>query len=248
MTDNIEPIAEEQLANPISEENKVAPDDDMQKPVFNRIQVSDVVKREKQKAYEKGRKDALMEIQNQQMQQENGQPVEQQQSQVSLGGMQSFSPAELENLIAKKLAESIPNALQSHVHQLRTQQVVDSFVNKMQAAEAKYPGIQEQLNDLDYSTMAPVVEMANNMENTADIMKELLDNPEKLSTIMTLSYTQPKLAQRKIMDLSNSIKQNQEAKAQEAQAKEPMSQLKPSFSAGMDNGAMSVTDFRKLFR
>jgi hypothetical protein len=187
----------------------------------------------------------MMEFQQSQQQQQQGQqPEMQQQSATSLGGMQNFAPADLDRMIAEK----IPQALQGHVNEMRTQQLVDSFVSKMQAAEAKYPGLEAQLNDLDYSSMAPVVEMANNMENTADIMKELLDKPEKLSSILTLSYTQPRLAQRKLMDLSQSIKQNEDAKAQESQAKDPMSQLKPSSSAGMDNSAMSVSDFRKMFK
>lgn len=242
MTNELE--TENQPDEPVLDNAPVAPDDDMQKPVFNRIQVADVVKREKQKAFEKGKKEAMMEFQQSQQQQVQEAPAMQQQSVTSLGGMQNIAPADLDRMIAEK----IPEALQGHVNQLRTQQLVDSFVSKMQAAEAKYPGLQDQLNDLDYSSMAPVVEMANNMENTADIMKELLDKPEKLSAILTLSFTQPRLAQRKIMDLSQSIKQNEDAKAQDTQAKDPMSQLKPSSSAGMDNSAMSVADFRKMFK
>ena len=38
------------------------------------------------------------------------------------------------------------------------------------------------------------------------------------------------------------------AKAEEAQARDPYSQLKPSPTAGMDNGSMSVSDFRKMFK
>ena len=116
------------------------------------------------------------------------------------------------------------------------------------AAEAKYPGIQERLNDLDYSSLAPLVEMANNMENTADVMKELLDNPMKMGNLLTLQFTQPRLAQKAMIDLSNSIKTNQDALAEEAQARDPISQIKPSQNAGMDNGAMSVSDFRKMFK
>jgi hypothetical protein len=82
----------------------------------------------------------------------------------------------------------------------------------------------------------------------ADIMKELLDNPMKMGNLMTLMYTQPQMAQKAMADLSNSIKTNQDALAQEKQAQDPMSQLKPSTSAGMDNSAMSVSDFKKMFR
>jgi hypothetical protein len=59
---------------------------------------------------------------------------------------------------------------------------------------------------------------------------------------------QPYLAQKNLQKLSASIKQNMSAKAEEAQARDPYSQLKPSPTAGMDNGSMSVSDFRKMFK
>jgi hypothetical protein len=158
--------------------------------------------------------------------------------------MQQMSAADIERMIA----ERAPQLLQDHVKQVRNQQTVDSFVAKMQAAEAKYPGLEAKLNEIDYSSMAPLISLANDMENTGDVMKEILDNPMKMANLLTLQYTQPAMAKRAMMELSNSIKTNQDALAQEKQAQDPMSQLKPSTSAGMDNSAMSVSDFRKMFR
>lgn len=234
------------------EEASANVDDEMQKPIYNKVQMSDVVKREKQKAFERGKREALMELQQQQqaqlqpeqqqMQAPQMQPVMQQAMQgQSLGGMQQMSPADIERMIAEKA----PQVLQNHVNELRTRELVNSFTSKMQAAETKYPGLSDKLNDLDYSSMAPVVELANRMENTADIMHELVNHPMKMGNILTLMYTQPKLAERAMGELSASIKQNEQAKAEEAQARDPMSQLKPSMNAGLDNGNMSVSDIRK---
>ena len=210
--------------------------------------VSKIVERERLKAFAKGKQEALMELQQQQQAPQESAPVQQpqmqQQEPQQLGGMQQMSPADIERMIAEKA----PQMLQNHVNEMKNKQTVDSFIAKMEAAEAKHPGLEAKLNDLDYSTMAPVISMANDMENTADIMKELLDNPMKMGNLMTLMYTQPKMAQRAMAELSNSIKTNTEALAQEKQAQDPMSQLKPSTSAGMDNSAMSVNDFRKMFR
>lgn len=214
--------------------------------MLDKSTVSKIVERERLKAYAKGKQEALMELQQQQQAPQESAPVAQMQQQApqQLGGMQQLSSADIERMIAEKA----PQLLQDHVNQMQNKQTVDSFVAKMQAAEAKHPGLEAQLEELDYSTMAPLVSLANNMENTADIMKELLDNPMKMGNLMTLMYTQPKMAQKAMMELSNSIKTNQEALAQEKQAQDPMSQLKPSTSAGMDNSAMSVSDFRKMFR
>ncbi len=219
------------------------------KPLTREL-VSKIVDREKKKAFEKGKQEALMQLQQEQLQQMQQPAPEQapqqapmQQQPDNMGGMPQMSNADIERMIAEKA----PQALQDHMNRMRQEQTVDSFVNKMQAAEARHPGLEAKLNDLDYSTLAPIVTMANDMENTADIMKELVDNPMKMGNLLTLMYTQPKLAQKAMHDLSTSIKTNQEALAQDAQARDPMSQLKPS-SAGADNGAMSVSDFKKMFR
>ena len=212
--------------------------------MLDKSTVSKIVERERLKAFEKGKREALMELQQQQAPQESAPAPQQAAAPQQLGGMQQMSAADIERMIAEKA----PQMLQDHVNQMKNEHTVNSFVAKMQAAEAKHPGLEAKLNDLDYTTMAPVISMANDMENTADIMKELLDNPMKMGNLMTLMYAQPKMAQRAMAELSNSIKTNTEALAQEKQAQDPMSQLKPSTSAGMDNSAMSVSDFRKMFR
>jgi len=216
--------------------------------MLNKATVSKIVERERQKAFEKGKQEALMELQAQQQQQEPQVAPQQAQGQnQGLGGMQQFSQADIERMIS----EQAPKALQEQMEQMRTQQTVNTFVNKMQQAEQKYPGIQEKLNDLDYSTMAPLIQMANEMPNTGDIMQELVTNPMKMGNLLMLMHTQPRMAQKAMMDLSGSIKQNEDAKAQEIQAQDPMSQLKPSTSAGMETSNMSnmsTSDFRKLFK
>lgn len=237
----------------IGSQGEVAPEQQAQESVpednspLARDVVSQIVERERKKAYAKGQKDALMQSQQDQAPQAPQQqqaPAMQQQAPQGIGGMQGMDQAAIERMIAEKA----PQLLHDHVQNLKNEHTINSFVSKMQAAEQKHPGLEAKLNELDYSSMAPLVHLANDMENTGDIMKELVDNPMKLGNMLALAQMQPGLAKRQMMELSNSIKTNQEALAQEKQAQDPMSQLKPSSSAGMDNGAMSVTDFRKMFR
>jgi hypothetical protein len=61
-------------------------------------------------------------------------------------------------------------------------------------------------------------------------------------------YTQPKLAQKAMQDLSNSIKQNQAALQSHESVNQPIGQMKPSANAGVDDGNMSVKDYRKMFK
>ena len=44
------------------------------------------------------------------------------------------------------------------------------------------------------------------MDNTGEIMNELLENPEKMGTLLNLVHEQPKLAQSRLASLSNSDK------------------------------------------
>lgn len=227
---------------PVNDALSSSPENNVADDLLSKAEVSKIVARERQKALEKGRQEALMELQQAQQAQQSSAP--QAQPQVNIGGMAQVNPEEMQRMIA----EQMPHALQEHVNNLQTKHIVDSFVTKMQAAEARHPGLEAKLNELDYNSLAPLIHMANGLENTGDVMKELIDNPMKMGNLLALAHGQPKLAQRAIQELSNSIKNNQEALSQEKQAQDPMSQLKPSTSAGMDNGDMSVADFRKMFK
>lgn len=240
--EEVENIVDTETINPEVQEQEETPDDDMQRPVFNRIQVADVVKREKQKAFEKGRLAAMQELQAQQ------QDAPQQAS--SLGGMTQMSQDDIARMIQEHATRATQEHIQQQLAEMKQQQMINSFVQKMQVAEQQYPGLEQELNQLNYSDprIHAFIGMVNDMENTGDIMKEVLDNPYKLSQILSDIQDQPYLAQKNLQKLSLSIKQNQQAKAEEAQARDPYTQLKPSTSAGMDNGNMSVADFRKMFK
>ncbi len=212
--------------------------EDDQTPLFNRRQMSDVVARERHKAYEKAKRDFLMEqMQNTEAQSEQNQAP-------TMGGMAQMSPDEIKQLIAS----SAPQILQDQLQQLQNTHAIESFVSKMQAAESRHPGLEQKLNDLDYTHLSPLIQMANSMENTGDIMAELVDNPHKMANLILLMHSQPKLAARQLHDLSNSIKQNQAAVEENKETNAPLSQIKTSNKAGMDTGSMSVKDFRAIFK
>lgn len=207
---------------------------------LDRKTVSKIVERERQKAYEKAKREAMME-QQQAMQQQAPQAAPTQAP--NLGGMQ-VSQEQLDAMIAQRL----PQHLQEHIQGMQTKHLVDSFTNKMDAAESRHPGLAAKLSDIeDYRGIAPVIEMANNMENTADIMAELMEHPSKMGSILALNQAgQRKSAMKMMQDLSNSIKVNTTAMAQEKEAQDPMAQLKSSASTGMDSNNLSVKDLQKM--
>ena len=212
-----------------SEEAPVSEAVNDSKPLSRDV-VSKIVERERLKAFENGKREALMQMQqDQQAQQQPEQQAQapaqmQPQGQTAMGGMSQMSPADIQKMIA----EQAPQALQAHVQQLQQDHMVYTFVEKMQLAEQKYPGMEAELNKLNYNDprMSAFIKLTNAMDNTGDIMKEALDNPTKMESLLNMAYNQPHLAQKAIASLGQSIKQNQEAVASEAQARDPMSQIK----------------------
>jgi len=230
-----------------SKEEAALPDDEMQKPVFNKIQMSDAIKRERAKAFEKAKKEVLMQLKQQN--ELGGMPSDSgmQSNQNSLGGMPQGLTAEQ---VRQLIAEQAPEVLSNHVNSIKNEHIVNSFVSKMQAAEKMYPGLEQKLSKLNYSNpaMIKLVQMANELENTGDIMHELLSNPMKMGNVLNLAKEEPFIAGEALRELSNSIKTNQKALSESEESPSPLSQIKPS-NVGMGNGkAMSVSDFRKMFR
>jgi len=211
-----------------------------QQPKFNQRQVSDVIKRERERAYEKGKKEALM-----QLQQENT-IAQQQAPSTGLGGMPQLTSEDVQRMIA----EQAPQALEAQFQQLKQDHLVNTFVSKMQAAEEKYPGLEAELNKLNYNDprMHALIELVNSYDNAGDIMKEITDYPHKLTSILADIRDQPYIAQKQMMALSDSIKQNQTAKDQEIQARDPLRQLKSSSTITSDDGQMSVKDFQRMLK
>lgn len=206
-----------------------------QETLYNKEQVSAIVKREQQKAFERGKRDVMQHA----------------QEDFQVGNTQDSSSNNLsEEDIRRMIEEKTPEVLKQQVENFQRQQFVDSFVNKMKSAEERYPGLEDKLNELDFTHLSPLIQMANGMDNTADIMHELVENPMKIGNIMTLMYTQPKMAQKAMYDLSDSIKRNQEALKDINSVREPLKQLKSNVKNNIDSNVhnLSVSDFRKIFR
>jgi len=83
-------------------------------------------------------------------------------------------------------------------------------------------------------------------------MYEIAKNPQKLATLAVLSERDPRAAQAMMSKVSQSIKANEQAKAQEQQAQvnSPLNRLQSS-PVGQDTRSVheySVSDFKKMFR
>ncbi len=201
---------------PIETESRV-PDE----KIIPQSVVDDVVKQAKYQAYEQGKKAAKEELAQQ--------PVNP-PTQVSA----PLTTEEVRNLIV--------NHTEQQANELYAQQIAQQFLGKLTAAKDKYPDFEESLATLEVHKFPEIVQLANNFDNTADIMYELAKNPTKAVLLKQCAQFNPNLVTIEIQRLSDSIKQNQTAK-QASSVQPPLSQIKPSLTK-TDNGPITVRDYR----
>jgi hypothetical protein len=108
----------------------------------------------------------------------------------------------------------------------------------------RYSDFDEVMTDFEPTAFPQVALLAAHLENTPDVMYELAKNPNKLVQINTLAERSPKMAERMLKELSDSIIKNQEAVENTVLPKAPLSRLKSSTTVGADTGKMTVRDFK----
>jgi hypothetical protein len=121
------------------------------------------------------------------------------------------------------------------------------YEQKVKSGMGKYPDFEKAVTELNLPQNPHLNVLANSVDNSADVLYDLANNPRKVADLHILAHTNPAMAQREITALSNSIKQNEAAKAQ-AQPNSPIEQLKPQTQVSMGSGTATVSDLRKIYR
>lgn len=199
---------------------------------YTEDEVNRIIGAKKDKAYEKGYETARSEY-----------------SQNSYQG--NFSPEQLierakqEAIAAAKAElEQQQQAMNQQYQQAHRQKVANEFLTKMQSGMKKHEDFEAVVTSLRLDLLPnQLIELANAFENTDDIMYDLGKNPTKVGTILSLMEKTPHLAYAQMQQLSQSIKKNEEAKANQKNVSEPLSQIQPS-TIGSDNGPRTIQDWK----
>lgn len=195
--------------------------------VLKQSEVNELLFREKQAAFEKGKREALAA------------QAQSQAPQANLGGMPQITDDHIRNLISEEA--------QKQTQLAGVQQTISNFVQQMEAGKGKYSDFDETVAKLGNLQNIPhIVKMAADTGSAEDVMYELGRNPGKVASLTTLAYINPHLAESEMKRLVESIKMNQQA-ANEPSAKEPLSQVRPS-TVGTDSGSPSMKDLRRKYR
>jgi len=127
--------------------------------------------------------------------------------------------------------------------------VVESYKAKIAAGKQDYEDFDAVTHGLRMGSLPNVVQLlADHAENASGVLYELAKNRAKLHAIETMADKNPEDAIYELKRLEKSIKANSEANTQK-QARSPLAQQKASSTSGLDSGkALSVADYKKMFR
>ena len=184
--------------------------------LLKQSEVNELVGRVKKEAYEKARKEAETLHMTSQMQLNNAQ-------QPGVGN-NNDEQLRVRQEIMRMQTEAWAN------------KTAGEFVQKIEGAKDRYPDIEQVVDKLNLRANAHIVPWANTLDNAADVIYELGKNPAKYANVLMLANSgAPALAIQAMRELSESIKQNEQAK-KEAPVAKPINQLNPSIH-GVDSGS-----------
>lgn len=175
-------------------------------------------------------------------------PQQQAQMTQNMGGMQQASYDDIQRMVeeaTKKQQETLSQQYLQYVEQEQAQKVAKEYLGKVNAAKEKYPDFDTKVGALQVEKIPSIVHLANSVSNTAEVMYDLAENPQKLASILQFANDPSTyhLAQIAITKLSDSIQMNESAKSQPS-INPPLSQVKSS-SAATDNGKSTIRDLRR---
>ena len=214
--------------------------------VFKQNDVNEIVKRAKLDAVE-GYKRLQSEQPNyaQQKYGDAGQPPNNPTSQ-----SQSSTESEIRRVAAEeaqRLRDQWTQDARSKAEAEYAQRTVQNFWNKLAPGKEKYQDFDTVTGDIEFARFPNVVQLlAEHVDNAHDVLYELGNDRIKMSNLEQLANTSPKDAIVQMRRLSQSLKDNEEARKTKI-PNEPLSQITPT-NTGTDNGVMSVRDFRRKYR
>lgn len=146
-------------------------------------------------------------------------------------------------LTMEQVDARIRQEAQLRAAQQNAAQIADAFEAKIKEAIRLDPDFADDYDALNIANHPELIMLTNQLENTADVLKELSQNPGKFSSVINLIEKGNRvLANRDLASLSKSITANKAALAQK-KASAPLGQLKSSPTQKGDD-SYSVSSFR----
>ena len=154
-----------------------------------------------------------------------------------------------EQAALQKAQEEAELKRQQEQYALEVNRIADQYYQRMREGAEKYPDFSEKTESFDPSEFKEVVLLVGEMDNTADLVYELSQNPQLLASVSYFAQTGKwKQAKHELDKLSASINKNSEAKQNYQAASPPLDRLNPSPGTSADGTEMSIADFKQKYR
>lgn len=239
MTENIEEVQVEQVLSQdenqsneqINSESNQEQQPSAQEELITKEQFNRIVAKEKEKA----KRQALREFE-----------AQRQQEMSTLLQGQNDKAIDVGNLTEKSLEDIVNKVAHKRAVEMQASQIEQQYLSKLESERRSNPDIDEQLEVLELERSPHLIMLANEYENTVDILKEIANEPTHASSILMLIQSgNVKLARAQLRKLSDSIKANKSVTYKSAP--KPASQLKPE-AVATGSGQRTIADFKKMFK
>ena len=227
-----------EVATGINREPVANADQLQQEKLLPQHQVNALVGSAKQKGYEKGYQEATSALHSQR---ENVSPALPPHS-------QTVDPDTVRRIAEEtffKQQQELQKKAMEDAYTQQGMQVLNQLNGKFNEAKQRIPDFDNVVKMQDFVNAPEVLHYANTVDNAGDVMYDLAKNPSKLANLTSLHRSGlTSHAAQAIKEVSDSIKQNQNALSQ-PKTPEPLNQIKPSNIGLGDSQNRSVADMMK---
>lgn len=196
-------------------------------------EVNSLVGAAKQKGHERGYQQAMQEFQQQQQNAGMNQQAQQAQQQPMPNQPSASHPDEVRRIAADEFSrqqQAFQQASQAQYEREQGQRIYNELQTKFSTAKQTNPDVDFNKTMQEFQQMPHILTLANNVDNSPDVIQHLKENPGKIAQISMLP---PNFANAEMKKISDSIKQNQAALSA-PKSPEPLSQIRPS-TVGVGN-------------
>lgn len=151
---------------------------------------------------------------------------------------------------AQRAADEQRQKEEQERYTIEVNRLADQYFKKMSEGEAKYQDFSEITKAVNPAKFKEVVLLASELDNTADVMYELAQNPRDLAMISFYAQNDNvEMAQQLLNQLDKSVTRNAQGSKIHRPAAPPLDSLRPSPGTGVDGSSeMSIADLKRKYR
>lgn len=197
--------------------------------------VNEILVHAKQEARERGKREALEEINKIYS-----------QAPSSANSSSDLDTDSIRRMVEQATDKHIQTRVQEHEQEMRYQEgmrMAEEIKAKLAVGPSRYPDFEQEVMELSLPNMAPILKHTQGIDNLADVVYYLAKNPTQLQLLKGLDEDQPLKVPKELKKIADLLQVNEEAKNFKF-ANEPLPQMSPSI-IGTDNGTLTLRDMKR---